>query len=94
MDLDRLSPLDTDSLDQLAAFTGLGWTTSLCGFLALSLGYGPGVFHRALVDSRLLLYVSAGCFLATLGLDRLARRLADRADPAEGHADAGAQPAD
>lgn len=95
MDLDRLA-LDTDSLDRLAAFTGLGWTSSLCGFVLMGLGYDPGLLERFVPDTGVLLYLGAGFFVATLGLDHLARRMADDGpdSDAEPATDGTAQPAD
>ncbi|MFC7027731.1 hypothetical protein ACFQJ5_09295 [Halomicroarcula sp. GCM10025324] len=97
--MDRPSFLDSRSLDQLAALTGLGWTSSLCGYLVLWLGYGPGVLERALVESEVLLYVGVGFFLATLGLDRIARAWSGApverpGDSGEDHTESSTQPAD
>lgn len=69
---------DGDLLDQLAGVTGLGWTASLLGYLSLAVGYGNGLMSRLVADPQSLLYVGVACFLATLGLDRLAGRLSDR----------------
>ncbi|QLH80748.1 hypothetical protein [Halosimplex pelagicum] len=66
--------LDTDLAEQLAGLAGLGWTTSTLGFLGTVLGYGNSVVSRLVTEPSSLLYVGAVCFLATLGLDRIANR--------------------
>ncbi|WP_276271272.1 hypothetical protein [Haloarcula litorea] len=68
-----------DTLDQLAGFTGVGWTTSLLGFLTTLVGYGNSIVSRFIADSQSLLYLGLVFFLATLGLDRLANSLAEEA---------------
>ena len=65
---------DRTDLDQLAGFTGIGWTASTLGFLGTMFGYGNGVVSRLATDPQSFLYVGVAFFLATLGLDRLARR--------------------
>lgn len=70
-------PLDTDLTDQLAGVAGVGWTTSTLGFLGTALGYGNSLVSRLVTDPRSLLYVGVVCFLATLGLDRVAGRRSD-----------------
>jgi len=75
--------LDTDLTDQLAGLAGLGWTTSTLGFLGTVLGYGNSVVGRLVTDPSSLLYVGAVCFLATLGLDRVANRASDASDESE-----------
>ncbi|WP_415379522.1 hypothetical protein [Halosimplex sp. TS25] len=65
-------PTDTTA-EQLAGITGLGWTTSTLGFLSTVLGYGNSIVGRLVTDPQSLLYVGSVCFLATLGLDRLAK---------------------
>ncbi|SFR92960.1 hypothetical protein SAMN05216559_1190 [Halomicrobium zhouii] len=72
MDLPAIPRPNRDALDQLAGFTGLGWTTSILGFLSTAMGYGNALVSRFVTDSRSLLYVGVVFFLATLGLDRLA----------------------
>lgn len=72
MDLTAIPRPDRDSLDQLAGFTGVGWTTSTLGFLSTAMGYGNSLISRFVADSKSLLYVGVVFFLATLGLDRLA----------------------
>lgn len=72
MDLEAIPRPDRDLLDQLAGVTGVGWTTSVLGFLGTVLGYGNSLVSRFVADSKALLYVGAVLFLATLGLDRLA----------------------
>lgn len=70
-------PLDTDVADQLVGVAGLGWTTSTLGFLGTALGYGNSIVSRLVTEPSSLLYVGFVCFLATLGLDRVAKRTAD-----------------
>lgn len=77
MDLEAIPRLNRDTLDQLAGFTGVGWTTSILGFLSTLMGYGNSLFSRFVADSRSLLYVGVVFFLATLGLDRLANASSD-----------------
>lgn len=77
MDLGAIPRLDRETLDQLAGFTGVGWTTSALGFLSTVMGYGNSLISRFVAESRSLLYVGVLFFLATLGLDRLASDPAD-----------------
>lgn len=70
-----LSSLDGEALEQLAGVAGVGWTASILGYLSLLVGYGNGLVSRLVAEPRALLYVGLACFLATLGLDRLADRL-------------------
>lgn len=70
--------LDGDALDQLAGVAGVGWTASLLGYLGTLAGYGNGLVGRLVTEPQSLLFVGVACFLATLGLDRLAARLDDR----------------
>jgi len=70
----RIPWTDRSFLETLAGITGVGWTTSLLGFLATVLGYGNGVVTRLVTDPQSLLYVGAVCFVTTLGLDRLSNR--------------------
>lgn len=72
-----LPGVNSENLDQLAGITGLGWTTSLLGFLTPVIGYGNGFVSRFVTDPQSLLYVGVVFFLATLGLDRLARTQSD-----------------
>lgn len=65
---------DREDFDQLAGFTGFGWTASTLGFISTVLGYGNGLVGRLVSDPQSFLYVGVVCFLATLGLDRLAKR--------------------
>ncbi|PSQ49649.1 hypothetical protein BRD19_03435 [Halobacteriales archaeon SW_7_65_23] len=58
-------------LEQLAGFTGLGWTASTLGYLGAALGYGNTIVSRLVTEPQALLYVGGVCLLATLGLDRL-----------------------
>lgn len=73
----RTIRMDTDRLDQLAGVTGLGWTASWLGYLGFAVGYGNGLVSRLVTTPQSLLYVGLVCFLATLGLDRLAERLTE-----------------
>lgn len=77
MERNRFRIFDANALDRLAGYTGVGWTTSFCGFLTMGLGYGPGVLGRSLVDTGALLYLGLAFFLATVGLDKLANTVAD-----------------
>lgn len=91
MSLKSIISLDTNSAEQLAGVTGLGWTTSTLGFLGTVLGYGNSVVSRLATEPSSLLYVGFVCFLATLGLDRVAKRAADetgREDEAAGEVEA------
>jgi len=72
--------LDTDLTEQLAGLAGLGWTTSTLGFLGTVLGYGNSVVSRLVTEPSSLLYVGGVCFLAMLGLDRIANRAGERSD--------------
>ncbi|WP_431358717.1 hypothetical protein [Halovenus amylolytica] len=63
-----------DLLNQLAGITGLGWTTSMLGFLSTVVGYGNGIVSRLVTEPQSLLYLGGVFFLATLGLDRLVNR--------------------
>lgn len=74
--LNRLTQ-DRDALNQLAGITGLGWTTSILGYLVAVLGYGSTILSRLVVDPRSLLYLGGALFVATLGLDRLRNAAAD-----------------
>jgi hypothetical protein len=61
---------EKDVLTQLTGVTGLGWTTSILGYLGTLIGYGNSLAMR-LGDPHSLLYLGIGFFIATLGLDRL-----------------------
>lgn len=61
---------EKDVLTQLTGVTGIGWTTSILGYLGTLIGYGNNLVLR-LGDPRSLLYLGIGFFVATLGLDRL-----------------------
>lgn len=73
----RLPRPSRPTLDQLVGVTGLGWTTSLLAFLGSTLGYGTGIVTRLVASPHTLLYVGAAMFAATLGLDRLNRKLSE-----------------
>jgi len=70
------SPND-EFLNQLAGITGVGWTTSILGFLTTVIGYGNSLVSRFMADSRSFLYAGVVFFLLTLGLDRIANRIAE-----------------
>jgi len=70
----ELSPPDTDTLDQLAGVTGVGWTASALGFLSTVVGYGNSIVTRLVAEPQSLLYIGGVFLLATLGLDRLTER--------------------
>ena len=70
----ELSPPDTDTLDQLAGVTGVGWTASALGFLSTVVGYGNSIVTRLVAEPQSLLYIGSVFLLATLGLDRLTER--------------------
>ena len=65
------SSVETERLDQLAGFTGVGWTASVLGYLGAVLGYGNALVSRLVTEPQALLYIGGVCLLATLGLDRL-----------------------
>jgi len=79
--------LDTDRAEQLAGLAGLGWTTSALGFLGTVLGYGNSVVSRLVAEPSSLLYVGVVCFLAMVGLDRIASRTRRGVERATGDAD-------
>lgn len=56
-----------DTLNQVAGITGLGWTTSLLGYLFVVIGYS----NTFVTNSQSLLSLGCVCFVATFGLDRL-----------------------
>lgn len=70
MSLKKSLESDKDLLNQLTGLTGLGWTTSILGYLSTVIGYGNSLVIR-IADPQSLLYLGAGFFVATLGLDRL-----------------------
>jgi hypothetical protein len=70
----RLPWTDSSLLETLGGITGVGWTTSVLGFLATVMGYGNGIVSRLVADPQSLLYVGAVCFVTTVGLDRLSNR--------------------
>lgn len=74
---------DEEFLNQVAGITGFGWTASTLGFLGSIAGYGNSLLSALVVGPRSLLYLGIGCFLATLGLDRLRNALIedDEAEP-------------
>lgn len=56
-----------DLLDTAAGLTGIGWTTSLLGYLSGVVGYSTA----PLVSPQSLLYLGGILFLTTVGLDQL-----------------------
>ncbi|WP_435176439.1 hypothetical protein [Halorussus sp. AFM4] len=65
--------LDGDILHQLGGVTGIGWTASVLGYATTVVGYGSGYVTRLVSDPQSFLYAGGVLFLATLGLDRLAK---------------------
>lgn len=65
--------LSRELLHQLGGVTGFGWTASVIGYLSAALGYGGGYISRFAADSQSFLYAGVVLFLATFGLDRLAK---------------------
>lgn len=72
MPIEKERPAKKDVLNQLAGITGLGWTTSVLGFLSTVVASGNSIVSRLVADPQSLLYVGAVFFVATVGLDRLA----------------------
>lgn len=60
-----------DTLNQLAGFTGLGWTTSTLIFLSTFFQPGNSPVGRLGADPEVFLYFGVVFFLTTLLLDRL-----------------------
>jgi len=77
MQRQRSSVFDSDSLDQLAGVTGLGWTVSVLGYLGTVIGYSNAVVSRLVVEPQSLLYVGSALFVATFGLDRIRNRVSE-----------------
>lgn len=77
MPLKREPRPDSDTLDQLAGLTGVGWTASALGYLGTVAGHGNGLLARLVADPQSLLYLGGVLFVATLGLDRLGRALSE-----------------
>jgi len=77
MQQQRSSVFDSDSLDQLAGVTGLGWTVSVLGYLGTVIGYSNAVVSRLVVEPQSLLYVGSALFVATFGLDRIRNRVSE-----------------
>jgi hypothetical protein len=61
---------NADLLDTAAGLTGIGWTTSLLGYLATAMGNSP----TPLVSPQSLLYLGGILFVTTIGLDALSDR--------------------
>lgn len=70
MPVKQIFDSEKDLLTQLTGLTGIGWTTSILGYLGTLIGYGNSLVVR-LGDPQSLLYLGIGFFVATLGLDRL-----------------------
>lgn len=66
---------DAKTLDQLAGLTGIGWTASILGYLAVAVGVGNTAVSRLVADPVSLLYLGGVLLVATLGLDRLQQSL-------------------
>lgn len=64
---------DENALETVAGVTGIGWTTSLLGYLVTVAGYSavPSVGPRP------LLYLGGFLLVTTLGLDRLKDELSN-----------------
>ena len=69
--------LSPDNLHRLGGVTGLGWTTSILGYLTTYFGVGSTYATRLFTDPHSFLYAGGLFFLATLGIDRLARSNTD-----------------
>jgi len=74
MSLKTKLTVSENGLDQIAGLTGIGWTTSLLGYLSTTIGYGSAL----VTNPQSLLYLGGVLFVATLGLDRLKAALSDR----------------
>lgn len=59
-----------DTLNQLAGFTGFGWTASVLLFLATTIHSGSNPVGRLVTDPQVLLYYGAVLFATTFVLDR------------------------
>jgi hypothetical protein len=77
MSQQQLPSVRSETVDQIAGITGIGWTVSVLGFLSTVFGYGNVIVARVVADPFSLLYLGGVLFLTTLGLDRLERRLSD-----------------
>ena len=75
-----LNAADERTLEQLAGFTGVGWTTSVLGYLSMIAGYGNSVLARLITEPQSLLYFAGVFFVATVGLDRISKRTEDDSD--------------
>lgn len=62
-----------DTLNQVAGFTGFGWTASVLGYLSTAIGYS----NAFVTNPQSLLYLGVVLFVTTLGLDRLKHRLSN-----------------
>jgi hypothetical protein len=65
-----------DVLNQVAGFTGLGWTASLLGYLTTVIGYG----NTLITSPQSLLYLGGILFVTTFGLDRLKDTYLDKSE--------------
>lgn len=76
----RLSRLDANTLYQLGGLTGMGWTTSVIGYVTTLVTNGSTYLTRVVTEPTSLLYAAGVFFLLTLGCDRLASRLRSQPD--------------
>lgn len=67
---------DEKTLNQLAGITGIGWTTSILGFVSTIIGYGSAL----VANPYSLLYLGSAFFVATVGLDRLRKNRTETMD--------------
>lgn len=65
---------ERERLDQLAGFTGLGWTTSILLFLTTTISPGSGPVEHIVAEPAVFLYLGVVLFLVTLELDRRGSR--------------------
>ncbi len=77
MQISRPSWSKKQALENLVGLAGLGWTASLLAFFSTALGYGTSIITRLVTTPQSLLYFGAALFVATLGLDRLSKKLSE-----------------
>lgn len=73
---------DGPLLHRVGGVLGVGWTTTLLGYVSSVLGYSTELVARVGADPSSLLYAGVVLLLATLGLDRFAQR--DSGDGTDG----------
>lgn len=73
---------DDPLLHRVGGVLGVGWTTTLLGYVSSVLGYSTELVARLGTEPVSLLYAGVVLLLATLGLDRFAGR--DTGDEADG----------